>query len=684
MTRSSAPRDAAWLLLGQWITQAFTAAAGLVVIRALDPADFAIYALAGTLVAGILPLAELGLNPGLGRDVAIAPRFARRLWQRVTAARLALGLTLILVTALGLRRGTPGSAAPAGSAILLALSPALLARLIWSGLTPAWLALGHPLRAAQIATLVPAMAALGGVIATFVRPDPLSVALGQSGFALLGLALLPTLLPPAGAVAGPPVPVPLRLEEGLPLALASLATALYLQVDLWIVDRTLGLGPAGHYGAALRVITLALAVPGAWGAAHVAHLARSADPRSETWHATRRMGFVGLLLAGSVVLASAALGSIFGAEYGGAATPLRWLAPVVGFACISAPGMTALLVAGRTRPVLGLAVLGLVLDLLLAWLWAAPYGAAGIAAAKSVAAAAQCCATLLAVAVRPPRQAGWTAVPLSPTDAGTPANLAAFDDAAATYDAAIAENQSLHWMRTDNLARLERLFAPDAALLELGCGTGEEAAVLASSGRHITALDPSPAMLAEARARAAAAGLTDRITLVTATAGRLADALPADARFDGAYSSLGPLNCEADLRAVATALAGRLRPGAPVVVSLMSRSCLSEQIHYLLRLRPRTAFRRLRRGSHHLPARAGGAAKAELWFRDPRELIEAFGTDFEVVAVEPFPLVLPAPSVRSRLPRTIFRWLAACERRVRRVSALAPFGDHFRITLRRR
>ncbi|MBK8232780.1 MAG: methyltransferase domain-containing protein [Candidatus Eisenbacteria bacterium] len=684
MTHPSASKDAAWLLLGQWIAQAFTAAAGLVVIRALHPVDFGIYSLAGTLVAGILPLAEFGLNPGLGRDIALAPRQARRLWQRVTAVRLLLGLALVLIAVVALRRGVPGNVTSQGAALLLALSPALLARLLWSGLTPAWLALGRPLRAAQIAALVPAISALGGVIATLIRPDPLSVAVGQSAFALFGLIALPSQRPPAEVGAQSSAPVPLRLNEGLPLALASLATALYLQVDLWIVDRTLGLGPAGHYGAALRILTLALAVPSAWGAAQVAHLARSTDPVAETWRATRRMATVGLVVAGCVVLGATALGFVLGPEYVEAGIPLRWLAPVVGFACVSAPATTALLVAGRTQRVLGLAVLGLAVDLLLASLWAGPFGPAGIAAAKSVAAAAQCGATLLAVAVRPPRHEGPTARPLSPTAAAAPADPAAFDDAAATYDAIIAENQSLRWMRSDNLARLEGLFAPDAALLELGCGTGEEAAALARSGRCITALDPSPAMLVVARARAAAEGLTDRITLVTATAGCLAEALPADARFDGAYSSLGPLNCENDLRAVASALAGRLRSGAPVVVSLMSRSCLSEQVHYLLRLRPRAAFRRLRRGSHRLPARAGGAAKTELWFRDPRELIEAFGTDFEVVAVEPFPFVLPAPSLRLRLPSTLFRWLAAWERRVRRISTLAPFGDHFRITLRRR
>jgi SAM-dependent methyltransferase len=51
-------------------------------------------------------------------------------------------------------------------------------------------------------------------------------------------------------------------------------------------------------------------------------------------------------------------------------------------------------------------------------------------------------------------------------------------------------------------------------LLELGCGAGRVLIPLAQAGYDVTGVDLSPEMLRIARAKAAAAGVTDRVTLV--------------------------------------------------------------------------------------------------------------------------------------------------------------------------
>lgn len=50
---------------------------------------------------------------------------------------------------------------------------------------------------------------------------------------------------------------------------------------------------------------------------------------------------------------------------------------------------------------------------------------------------------------------------------------------------------------------LTRMVGPDGAVLELGCGTGRIAIPLAEAGLSVVGVDSSPAMLAEARRRAA-------------------------------------------------------------------------------------------------------------------------------------------------------------------------------------
>jgi ubiquinone/menaquinone biosynthesis C-methylase UbiE len=54
---------------------------------------------------------------------------------------------------------------------------------------------------------------------------------------------------------------------------------------------------------------------------------------------------------------------------------------------------------------------------------------------------------------------------------------------------------------------------PPARILDLGCGTGSLAVLLAEAGHHVHGLDASPPMLAAARAKGAAAGVTVDLVL---------------------------------------------------------------------------------------------------------------------------------------------------------------------------
>ncbi len=64
-------------------------------------------------------------------------------------------------------------------------------------------------------------------------------------------------------------------------------------------------------------------------------------------------------------------------------------------------------------------------------------------------------------------------------------------------------------------------------LLELGCGTGRLLIPLAEAGYRVTGVDLSPTMLRIARAKAEAAGVAERVTLIEGDY--------ADAPLDGTY-----------------------------------------------------------------------------------------------------------------------------------------------------
>ena len=148
-------------------------------------------------------------------------------------------------------------------------------------------------------------------------------------------------------------------------------------------------------------------------------------------------------------------------------------------------------------------------------------------------------------------------------------------------------------------AQLAAAFRPGDHVLELGCGTGEDAIWLARRGVHVTATDVSQSMLDVAQRKAAAAGLTDLIDFAAIDLAALpvSDSITSPftihrSPFSGAFSNFGPLNCLPDRRPLAEALAQLAAARRPVVLVVMGPACPWEIGWHLLHGQPRAAFRR--------------------------------------------------------------------------------------------
>ncbi|MCC7208099.1 MAG: class I SAM-dependent methyltransferase, partial [Anaerolineae bacterium] len=210
------------------------------------------------------------------------------------------------------------------------------------------------------------------------------------------------------------------------------------------------------------------------------------------------------------------------------------------------------------------------------------------------------------------------------TESDLPPSGRAFDRVAAHYDAEATDLLISRWVRDIVWERLARLFSPGEHVLELGCGTGEDALWLAARGVHVTATDASPAMLDVAREKAAAAGLAGRISFLQldlAAAG--AWTLPA-ASFDGVFSNYGPLNCIARWDALGSALAAALRPGGRAAFAVMGPFCAWETVWHALHGDLRTARRRWRGRAE---ANLGGET-FPVYYPTPRRLQADLGPAF--------------------------------------------------------
>jgi len=167
----------------------------------------------------------------------------------------------------------------------------------------------------------------------------------------------------------------------------------------------------------------------------------------------------------------------------------------------------------------------------------------------------------------------------------------AFDRVADSYDDLFTRTVIGQAQRKQVWRRLLRVFAPNNRILELNCGTGEDARFLALRGRSIVACDASARMIAIAGARTQQEAKGADITF-RQIANEDLGVLSRQKLFDGAYSNFSGLNCMADLQPVARNLASLVRPGGRVLLCLWSRVCVAELVWYLIHGQASKAFRR--------------------------------------------------------------------------------------------
>jgi len=176
-----------------------------------------------------------------------------------------------------------------------------------------------------------------------------------------------------------------------------------------------------------------------------------------------------------------------------------------------------------------------------------------------------------------------------------PAALA-FDAIAPDFDLRFGAWRSVAAQRSAVRTALLREFPAGARILELGGGTGEDAAFLAEHGFKVLLTDASPAMVSRAQAKLAPLGARAEVAAAEELESFAHRNLAAgEALFDGAFSNFAPLNCVIDLKPAAQGLARLLTPGAAAMLVLFGTCCPGEMVTEVLRGRPHLALRRFRR-----------------------------------------------------------------------------------------
>jgi len=257
------------------------------------------------------------------------------------------------------------------------------------------------------------------------------------------------------------------------------------------------------------------------------------------------------------------------------------------------------------------------------------------------------------------------------------AAVRAFDAMADAYDDVFTFTPIGRAQREQVWRFADQLFLPGMNILELNCGTGEDALHFGQRGVHVTAIDASSRMIARARLRASGLNLPIQFSclsseLLTALRPRV---------FDGIFSNFSGLNCVRDLYQVARSLKFLLASGSSALLCLSTRFCLWESAWYGVRAQFGKATRRW---SGRSVVRVCDS-DVEVLYPTIHELRNVFEPWFRICGVSGIGIFVPPTYLSGRLQHggRVLENLAEIDRLVCRLPLFRVIGDHMLLRLER-
>jgi ubiquinone/menaquinone biosynthesis C-methylase UbiE len=257
----------------------------------------------------------------------------------------------------------------------------------------------------------------------------------------------------------------------------------------------------------------------------------------------------------------------------------------------------------------------------------------------------------------------------------------AFDSIAPSYDEDFSFSNIGRLQRKRVHHFLEKVLPRNQTLeiLEINCGTGEDALWFAQKGHHVIATDASEGMIKRANSKVQIPNSKFRICAFD----KLNEEF-SNKKFDVIFSNFGGLNCIDDvkLKKLSADLFSLLKPCGKFIAVMMGRKCLWEQFYFLLKLNFKKAFRRLSKKG--VDAALGSQIQRTFYY-SPGEFKKITETEFRVRVTKPVGIIIP-PSYLESFFRNKTRLLKILnfKESFLSFSFLSNFADHYFIALQKK
>ncbi|MFQ5596084.1 MAG: class I SAM-dependent methyltransferase [Anaerolineae bacterium] len=245
----------------------------------------------------------------------------------------------------------------------------------------------------------------------------------------------------------------------------------------------------------------------------------------------------------------------------------------------------------------------------------------------------------------------------------------AYDAVAEDYDRQVRGDEWMRWRLWEHYAHV---FQAGHHVLDVGCGTGIDAAFLARRRVHVTGIDVSPEMIAQLRDKVVRQGLTAGVDAFVMDVAHLST-LPRGT-FDGIISAFAGLNTTADLAPFAADAARLLRPGGRLILHLLNRFSLWEWLGLLARGEWAAARRLSQRTERTFVV--GGQPVRHYLFSPSEAYRRYFASRFRLCRCYSLGVLRP-PHTVQRLPSPIVETLGKLEQQLSSYRPFVNWGRFF-------
>ena len=259
---------------------------------------------------------------------------------------------------------------------------------------------------------------------------------------------------------------------------------------------------------------------------------------------------------------------------------------------------------------------------------------------------------------------------------------AAFSRQAGKFDELYSSDTIIKYKRARVRNHLSNLIFPGQFILELNCGTGDDAIWLARQNCNVHATDISSGMQKVLKQKIKDYGLEKLITSEICSFTALEN-LQDPGPYDLIFSNFAGLNCTGDLNKVLASFTGLLKPGGIVTLVILPKFCLWEFL-LIFKGKLRTATRRL--FSRHGTVARVEKTNFKCWYYNPSYVIKHLKKDFNILSIDGLCTIVPPSYIENfaeKFPR-LFSMLCKKEIAWKNKWPWKYIGDYYIISLRKK